>query len=68
MLNHINKKTYLSTLSFPYRASSISYNKCFQQMRLVLYLYFIYLLSPYTGSITTAQDTPDDGRKKARSM
>jgi hypothetical protein len=23
------------------------YNKCFQQMRLVLYNYFIYLLSPY---------------------
>jgi hypothetical protein len=35
------------TLSFPYRASSISYNKCFQHMQLVLYLYFIYLLSPY---------------------
>jgi hypothetical protein len=34
-------------LSFPYRVSSISYNKCVQQMRLVLYLYFIYLLSPY---------------------
>jgi hypothetical protein len=26
---------------------TISYNKCFQQMRLVLYLYFIYILSPY---------------------
>jgi hypothetical protein len=30
-----------------YLGVTISYNKCFQQMRLVLYLYFIYLLSPY---------------------
>jgi hypothetical protein len=37
----------VAALSFPYRAASISYNKRFQQMRLVLYLYFIYILSPY---------------------
>jgi hypothetical protein len=51
-------------------------------MRLVLYIYFIYFLSPYmwghtdgqqtlhepNGSITTAWDTPDDGPKKAQNM
>jgi hypothetical protein len=40
-------KLEAATLNFPYRASSISYNKCFQQTRLVLYLHFIYILSPY---------------------
>jgi hypothetical protein len=37
-------------LSFPYYASSVSYNKCFQQMRLVLYLYFIYRVSHEKGT------------------
>jgi hypothetical protein len=31
-------------LSFPYPASSISYNKCFQQMRL-FFFFFLYIFS-----------------------
>jgi hypothetical protein len=44
---HSPPARFYEPLSFPYRASSIRYIKCFQQMRLVLYLYSIYLLSPY---------------------